>query len=168
MADLSRAAALAPDDASVAAALADARATAIAAGVDVSSAAGDASAAVASAAAEESDDDLPPLVGSNAPPAVDPAALAKAREAMRSNPDMVKNMGNMMANMTEEQIEAMSSMAPPGMPVRALVAALSFCFLLACEEMLLALTAAAACLGSAEDDTGDGAHGERDVQEHVA
>ena len=127
VADLSRAAALAPDDVSVAAALADARATAAAAGVDVSSAAGDASAAVAAAAGEEeSDDDLPPLVGASAPPAMDPAALAKAREAMRSNPDMMKNMGDMMANMTEEQIEAMSSMAPPGMPVRVPVNALAF------------------------------------------
>ena len=132
VADLSRAAALAPDDASVAAALAEARATAVAAGVDVSSAAGEASAAVAAAGEDESDDDLPPLVGADAPPAVDPAALAKAREAMRSNPEMMKNMGDMMANMSEEQIEAMSSMAPPGMPVRALALAPSF---FACVEL---------------------------------
>ena len=126
VADLSRAAALAPDDASVAAALADAHATAVAAGVDVSLAAGDASAAIAAAGEDEQDDDLPPLVGADAPPAVDPAALAKAREAMRSNPEMMKNMGDMMANMTEEQIEAMSSMAPPGMPVRVLAFAICF------------------------------------------
>jgi hypothetical protein len=118
VADLSRAAALAPDDASVAAALADARAAAASAGVDVSSAAADASAAVAAVAADEPDDEPPLLVDSNAPPAMDAAALAKAREAMRSNPDMMKSMGDMMANMSEEQIAAMSSMAPPGMPVR--------------------------------------------------
>ena len=168
VADLSRAAALAPDDASVAAALADARATALAAGVDVSSAAGDASAAVAAAASEEeSDDDLPPLVGTNAPPVVDPAALAKAREAMRSNPDMMKNMGDMMANMTEEQIEAMSSMTPPGMPVRALVIAPSFAPFL-CLRGTRGADFGVARLVSAENDSGDGAHGRRDVQEHVA
>ena len=134
MADLSRAAALAPEDASVAAALADARAAAAAAGVDVSSAAATATAAVA-AVEEESDDELPPLVASTSvPPAMDAGALAKAREAMRSNPDMMKNMGDMMANMTEEQIASMSSMTPPGMPVRSPASALVICLLRCARE----------------------------------
>ena len=113
----------------MAAALADARAAAAAAGVDVSSADASASAAVA-AAGEESDEELPPLVDSNAPPALDAAALAKAREAMRSNPEMMKNMGDMMANLSEEQIAAMSAMGPPGMPVRSPASALAVCLLL--------------------------------------
>lgn len=131
MADLSRAAALSPDDASVAAALADARAAAVAAGVDVSAAASDASAAVAAVVEDEADDDEPPpLINANAPPAMDAAALAKAREAMRADPSMMKNMGDMMANMSEGQIAAMSAMTPPGMPVRthtALLACLCRC-----------------------------------------
>jgi hypothetical protein len=131
VADLSRAAALSPDDASVAAALADARAAAVAAGVDVSAAASDASAAVAAVVDEEQDDDEPPpLINASAPPAMDASALAKAREAMRADPGMMKNMGDMMANMSEEQIAAMSAMTPPGMPVRtdsALLACLCRC-----------------------------------------
>jgi hypothetical protein len=123
---------MSPDDASVAAALADARAAAVAAGVDVSAAASDASAAVAAVVEDELDDDEPPplINAASAPPAMDAAALAKAREAMRADPSMMKNMGDMMANMSEDQIAAMSAMTPPGMPVRtdsALLALLCRC-----------------------------------------
>jgi hypothetical protein len=129
---LARAAALAPDDASVAAALSDARAAAAAAGVDVSSAVEDAAAAVAAAAAElaPADDDLPPLVSADSfgaggaggggvmgpGGAVDPSVVARAREVMRSDPNAMKNMSEAMKNMTEEQLAAMASMTPPGMP----------------------------------------------------
>lgn len=152
MADLARAAALAPADASVAAALADARAAAAAAGVDVSSASESASAAVAAGAADESDDEMPPLVDAGAPPGMDAATLAKAREAVRANPDIMKNMGDMMANMSEEQIEAMTAMAPPGMPVRAPASALVLAWLLARARTRLAsrsLTALRSLLGLA-------------------
>jgi len=113
--DLTRATLLAPEDKSVAFVLADARAKALEAGVDVAAAEAAAKAAHAAMMTEPEVTEAGPAGG-----LLPGSSPAERMAHLKANPDALKGMGDMMANMTDADFAQMSANGPPGMPVRLL------------------------------------------------